>query len=188
MQQIGNYTIQSFEIKGPLLISPKCFGDERGFFTERYRADEFQKMGLPNFVQDNYSRSQFGVLRGLHFQFNKPAGKLVSVSRGRIFDVLVDIRKDSPTFGRNQSAILSGDQPQWFWVPAGFAHGFVTLSESADFLYKTTDYYAPEHERALAWDDPHVGIEWPLHELAGPPAISAKDAQAAAWGTCEKFD
>ncbi len=173
-----------------LVLEPKVFGDERGFFTESFNRKRFEEATGRSgaFVQDNHSRSARGVLRGLHYQIAQPQGKLVRVTSGRVFDVAVDMRRSSPRLGQWVGVELSGDNARQLWVPVGFAHGFVTLSDSADFLYKTTDYYAPEHERALAWNDPHVGVEWPLHELAGPPTISGKDAQAAAWGLCEKFD
>lgn len=157
-----------------LIIEPKVFGDERGFFFESFNSLAFsQATGLThNFVQDNHSRSGRGVLRGLHYQFKQPQGKLVRVVRGAVFDVAVDIRKSSPTFGQWVGVELTEHNHRQLWVPPGLAHGFLVTSESADFLYKTTDYYAPEHERCLLWNDPAIGIEWPLD---GEPQLSAKD-------------
>lgn len=157
-----------------LLIEPKIFGDTRGFFFESFNQKSFNEAtGLDvSFVQDNHSRSTKGVLRGLHYQVQQPQGKLVRVVRGAVFDVAVDIRKGSPTFGRWVGAELSEDNHRQFWVPAGLAHGFLVLSETADFLYKTTDYYAPQHERCIAWDDPDIGIDWPT---TATPQLSAKD-------------
>jgi dTDP-4-dehydrorhamnose 3,5-epimerase len=160
-----------------LVIEPKLFGDTRGFFLESFNQAAFQAAtGLDvNFVQDNHSRSTRGVLRGLHYQLQQPQGKLVRVVRGTVFDVAVDIRRGSPTFGQWAGVELSEDNHRQMWVPPGMAHGFVVLSDSADFLYKTTDYYAPQHERAIAWNDPDIGIQWPLTE---PPMLSSKDQQA----------
>ena len=157
-----------------LILEPKVFGDARGFFMESYNARAFREAtGLDaNFVQDNHSRSARGVLRGLHYQLKQPQGKLVRVVRGAVFDVAVDVRRSAPTFGQWVGVELSEDNHRQLWVPEGFAHGFLVLSESADFLYKTTDYYAPEHERCIAWDDPAIGIQWPLD---GAPKLSAKD-------------
>lgn len=157
-----------------LIIEPKVFGDERGFFFESFNQKAFKDAtGLDvNFVQDNHSRSAKGVLRGLHYQVQQPQGKLVRVVRGAVFDVAVDIRKGSPTFGKWVGVELSEDNHKQFWVPAGFAHGFLVLSESADFLYKTTDYYAPAQERCIAWDDPAIGIQWPA---GATPLLSPKD-------------
>lgn len=163
-------------IPGVLLIRPKVFGDSRGFFLESFHAARYAEAGiLGPFVQDNHSRSAKGVLRGLHFQKQYPQGKLVYVTSGTIFDVAVDIRKGSPTFGRWVGAILSAEEHEQFYVPAGFAHGFAVLSDSADFHYKCTDYYHPEDEGSLRWDDPDIGIQWPINE----PILSAKDANAA---------
>jgi dTDP-4-dehydrorhamnose 3,5-epimerase len=158
-----------------LRIEPRVFGDQRGFFYESYNARDFAAAtGLNvNFVQDNHSKSARGVLRGLHFQIQKPQGKLVRVVAGEVFDVAVDIRRDSPTYGRWVGEILSANNQRQLWIPPGLAHGFLVLSESAEFLYKTTDYYAPEYERCLAWDDPHLHIDWPLEDLI--PIVSAKD-------------
>lgn len=169
-----------------LIIEPKVFGDARGFFFESFNQKAFgQATGLNvQFVQDNHSRSAQGVLRGLHYQIRQPQGKLVRVVRGAVFDVAVDIRKSSATFGRWVGVELTEDNHRQMWVPAGFAHGFLVTSESADFLYKTTDYYSPEHERCIAWNDPVIGIEWPLAEA---PQLSAKDRAGLALGTAEVF-
>lgn len=159
-----------------LLIEPKVFGDERGFFYESFNQRDFAKatgLNVP-FVQDNHSKSGQGVLRGLHYQVHNPQGKLVRVVAGAVFDVAVDIRPDSPTFGQWVGEILSADNKRQLWVPPGLAHGFVVLSEHAQFLYKTTDYYAPEHERCIAWDDPTLAIDWPA--MASAPKLSAKDS------------
>lgn len=165
-------------IEGVFILEPKVFGDSRGFFMESFNRRAFAAAtGVDvDFVQDNHSRSRKGVLRGLHYQIEQPQGKLVRVTQGVVFDVAVDIRKGSPTFGRWVGVELSGDNHRQFWVPAGLAHGFVVLSETADFLYKTTDYYAPQHERCIAWNDPAIGIEWPLaaHGIS-EPLLSDKD-------------
>jgi len=157
-----------------LIFEPRVFGDERGFFLESWNAREFDSaVGVKvQFVQDNHSRSQRGVLRGLHYQIKQSQGKLVRVARGCVFDAAVDLRKSSATFGRWVGTELSEDNHRQFWIPPGFAHGFLVLSESADFIYKATDYYAPEHERCLIWNDPAVGINWPVNE---EPILSAKD-------------
>ncbi|PTD98111.1 dTDP-4-dehydrorhamnose 3,5-epimerase [Pseudothauera lacus] len=175
------------DIAEVLILEPKVFGDSRGFFMESFNARGFAELSGADvaFVQDNHSRSARGVLRGLHYQIRQPQGKLVRVVRGRVFDVAVDIRRSSPTFGRWVGAELSEENNRQMWVPAGFAHGFVVLSESADFLYKTTDYYAPEHERAIAWNDPQIGIRWPFE---GEPLLSAKDRQANSLAAAELFD
>lgn len=157
-----------------LIIEPKVFGDARGFFFESHNQRRFEEMTgvrLP-FVQDNHSRSARGVLRGLHYQMYQPQGKLVRVTQGEVFDVAVDMRRSSPTFGQSVSLLLSAENYRQLWIPPGFAHGFLVTSDSADFLYKTTDYYAPEHERSLLWNDPALGIDWPLQ---GEPVLSAKD-------------
>lgn len=162
-------------IPGPLIIEPRVFGDDRGFFFESWNAGAFAEAGLDlNFVQDNHSRSQKGVLRGMHFQNPGPQGKLVRVARGAVFDAVVDLRRSSPTFGQWTGATLSGENKRMFWVPEGFAHGFLTLEDDTDFLYKCTAPYAPQHEASLAWNDPSVGIEWPLEGIE--PKLSAKDA------------
>ncbi|MBS0294421.1 MAG: dTDP-4-dehydrorhamnose 3,5-epimerase [Proteobacteria bacterium] len=158
-----------------VLIEPKVFGDARGFFFESFNQKAFNEATATNhqFVQDNHSRSSRGVLRGLHYQIQQPQGKLVRVVRGAVWDVAVDIRKGSPSFGRWVGAELSEDNQHQLWVPPGFAHGFVVLSDSADFLYKTTDYYAPQHERCIAWNDPQLAIAWPALDV--PVQLSAKD-------------
>lgn len=170
-----------------VLLEPKVFGDERGFFLESWNRQTFdQVVGPAEFVQDNHSRSARGVLRGIHYQLTRPQGKLVRVTSGRVFDVAVDLRRSSPRLGQWVGVELSAENKRQLWVPPGFGHGFLVLSESADFVYKTTDYYVPQDERALAWDDGHVGIQWPLEELMGAaPTLSGKDAAAARWGTCD---
>ena len=157
-----------------LIIEPKIFGDARGFFYESFNQARFEEaIGRPlNFVQDNHSCSGKGVLRGLHYQTQQPQGKLVRVTQGVVFDVAVDVRKSSPTFGQYVGIELSADNKRMLWIPEGFAHGFVVLSETAEFLYKTTDYYAPEYERCIAWNDPAINIQWPLQD---EPVLSAKD-------------
>jgi dTDP-4-dehydrorhamnose 3,5-epimerase len=174
-------------LDGVFVLEPKVFGDARGFFFESYNARNFEAAtgARPNFVQDNHSRSGRGVLRGLHYQVRQPQGKLVRVAAGEVFDVAVDIRKSSPTFGKWYGHMLSAENKLQLWIPAGFAHGFVVLSESADFLYKTTDYWAPEHERCIAWNDPDLAIDWPLAGLT--PLVSAKDAQGVAFRNAEVF-
>ncbi len=163
-----------------VLIEPKVFGDARGFFFESFNQKAFNEATGTNhqFVQDNHSRSSRGVLRGLHYQIQQAQGKLVRVARGAVFDVAVDIRGSSPTFGQWVGAELTEDNQHQLWVPPGFAHGFVVLSESADFLYKTTDYYAPQHERSIAWNDPSIGISWPALAQGQQPLLSAKDSAA----------
>ena len=163
-----------------LVIEPKVFGDARGFFYESFNQKAFNEAtGLDvNFVQDNHSRSTKGVLRGLHYQIHQPQGKLVRVVRGAVFDVAVDIRKGSPTFGKWEGIELTEENNKQFWVPPGFAHGFLVLSDSADFLYKTTDYYAPEFERCIAWNDPAIGINWPMQ---GEPACPPKTSELNHW-------
>jgi dTDP-4-dehydrorhamnose 3,5-epimerase len=173
-----------------VLLEPKVFGDDRGFFLESFNQRAFQEAtGLDvQFVQDNHSRSARGVLRGLHYQVKQPQGKLVRVVRGSVFDVTVDIRRSSPYFGRWVGAELSEQNQHQLWVPPGFAHGFIVLSDSADFLYKTTEYYAPEHERCIAWDDSGIGIQWPLAATGlAAPVLSAKDAKGARLGEAEVF-
>lgn len=163
------------KLAGVLLIQPKIFGDQRGFFLETFHQQRYAEAGIPGpFVQDNHSHSQKGVLRGLHFQKRHPQGKLVFVTSGSVFDVAVDIRKDSPTFGQWVGVTLVAEQHQQFYIPPGLAHGFCVLSESADFHYKCTDYYHPEDEGSLRWNDPEVGISWPLQT----PLLSPKDANA----------
>ncbi len=170
-----------------LLLEPKVFGDERGFFFESFNERVFREatgVTLP-FVQDNHSKSCYGVLRGLHYQVQQPQGKLVRVVSGEVLDVAVDIRPESPTYGTWVGEILSASNKRQLWVPPGLAHGFVVLSETAEFLYKTTDYYAPEHERCIAWNDPTLAIAWP--ELTIAPKLSAKDAQGEAFAQAEVF-
>ncbi len=169
-----------------LLIEPKVFGDQRGFFLESFNARVFQEVsGLAvSFVQDNQSRSAAGVLRGLHYQIRQPQGKLVRVVQGCVFDVAVDMRRRSPTFGKWVGAELSADNYRQMWIPPGFAHGFLVISDLADFLYKTTDYYDPASERTLAWNDPTVGVQWPLR---GEPRLSAKDVAGTPFSACETF-
>ncbi len=163
-------------IPGLLIIEPKVFGDDRGFFYESFNRGKFAELtGLDvDFVQDNHSRSVKNVLRGLHYQIQHPQGKLVRVTQGAVLDVVVDIRKSSPTFSQHVALELSAENKRMFWIPEGFAHGFVVLSETAEFLYKTTDYWFPEHERCLLWNDPVLGIDWKLSVL---PSLSAKDIQ-----------
>lgn len=163
------------KIAGVLIIEPKVFGDSRGFFLETFHADRYTEYGIEsNFVQDNYSRSTKGVLRGLHYQKNYPQGKLVSVTSGIVFDVAVDIRQDSSTFGQWVGITLSADDHKQFYIPPGLAHGFCVLSETADFQYKCTEYYHPEDEASIRWNDPDIAIEWNISE----PILSEKDAKA----------
>jgi dTDP-4-dehydrorhamnose 3,5-epimerase len=178
--------ITATAIPDVLVLEPRVYGDSRGFFLESFNAAAFALATgvVADFVQDNHSRSSQGVLRGLHYQLQQPQGKLVRVVSGAVFDVAVDIRKSSPTFGRWVGVELTENNQRQLWVPPGFAHGFVVMSESADFLYKTTDYYAPQHERAIAWNDPAIGIEWP----AGmQPMLSAKDMAAVALAEAQVF-
>ncbi len=169
-----------------LIIEPKVFGDERGFFFESFNRRQFAELIGRNvdFVQDNHSRSVKNVLRGLHYQIQQPQGKLMRVVQGTVFDVAVDIRRSSPTFGQYAAVELSAENKRLLWVPEGFAHGFVVLSDTAEFLYKTTDYWAPEFERSIAWNDPAIGIQWPIQ---GEPSLSAKDQQAKALAEAEHF-
>lgn len=174
-------------LKDALVIEPKVFGDARGFFLESWNRRTFAQLGLDlDFVQDNHSRSARGVLRGLHYQLKQPQGKLVRVVSGAVFDVAVDLRRSSPTFGQWAGVELSAENQRMFWVPPGFAHGFLVLSESADFLYKATDYYAPEHERCIAWNDAGLAIDWPLDGI-GTPTLAAKDAAAAGFEDAEVY-
>lgn len=161
------------------LIEPTVFGDHRGFFMETFRQSLFEERwpGI-RFVQDNHSKSSQGILRGLHYQLKQPQGKLVRVVSGEIYDVAVDMRRDSPTFGQHVGAVLSADNKQQLWVPPGFAHGFYVMSESAEMVYKCTDYYAPDDEYSLLWNDPKLNIEWPLVEGAAEPVLSDKDRDA----------
>jgi dTDP-4-dehydrorhamnose 3,5-epimerase len=178
--------IKTTAIPDVLIIEPKVFGDERGFFYESFNARSFAELtGIKaNFVQDNHSKSAKGVLRGLHYQIQQPQGKLVRVVAGEVFDVAVDIRKHSPTFGQWVGVILSGENKRQLWIPEGFAHGFLVTSESAEFLYKTTDYYAPEHERSILWNDSAIGVQWPL---AGEPILSNKDKIGSLLSEAEVF-
>lgn len=174
------------EIEDVKILEPKVFGDARGFFLESFNAKQFADatgVDLP-FVQDNHSRSQQGVLRGLHYQIRQPQGKLVRVVRGAVFDVAVDLRRSSPSFGAWVGVELSEDNQRQLWVPPGFGHGFLVLTPSADFLYKTTDYYAPEHERSILWNDPQIGVRWPLE---GSPLLSAKDQAGVSFAEAEVF-
>jgi dTDP-4-dehydrorhamnose 3,5-epimerase len=170
------------------ILEPRVFGDERGFFMESFNQQHFQEaIGCaPGFVQDNHSRSGQGVLRGLHYQIQQPQGKLVRVVAGEVYDVAVDIRRSSPTFGQWVGVVLNAENKRQIWIPEGFAHGFYVLSESADFLYKTTDYYSPQHERCILWNDPQLAIAWPLRR-GQEPAVSAKDAQGVRFGEAELF-
>lgn len=173
-------------IAGLLIVEPTVFGDQRGFFYESFNAKKFAELtGVQAvFVQDNHSRSAKGVLRGLHYQIQQTQGKLVRVTAGAVFDVVVDLRKSSPTFGRWFGLELSADNKRQLWIPPGFAHGFLVTSDFAEFVYKTTDYWAMEHERALLWNDPAIGIEWPLD---GEPLLSGKDQQAVLLADAEVF-
>lgn len=175
------------KIADVLIIEPKVFGDERGFFFESFNKKQFQELTGINreFVQDNHSKSTKGVLRGLHYQIKQPQGKLVRVVSGEVFDVAVDLRKSSATFGQWTGVNLSSDNKRQLWVPEGFAHGFIVLSESAEFLYKTTDYYAPEHERCIRWNDAELGIDW---QYPDEPLVSAKDAKGTAFKEAEVFE
>lgn len=165
--------IQKFEIEGPLLIHLKTFHDNRGFFVERFNESKFKENGLPfNFIQDNFSRSAYGVIRGLHLQNTPPQGKLVTCTRGEIFDVAVDVRDSSPTFGKYVAVVLNGDEPKSFWIPPGFAHGFcVTSKEGADVLYKVDNLWSPGGETSVYWNDRDIGIQWPIKS----PILSEKD-------------
>lgn len=176
----------STRIPGVLLVEPRVFGDERGFFFESWNRRTFAELGLDvDFVQDNHSRSRKGVLRGLHYQLRHPQGKLVRVVAGSVFDVAVDLRRSSPTFGQWVGFELSAENHRMAWVPPGFAHGFCVTSDVAEVLYKTTDYWYPGHERTLAWDDPAIGIEW---RLEGEPLLSDRDAEGKPLSGAELFD
>jgi dTDP-4-dehydrorhamnose 3,5-epimerase len=181
------YTVTPTAIPDVLVLEPKVFGDARGFFFESFNAREFAEVtGLDvSFVQDNHSKSSQGVLRGMHYQIQHAQGKLVRVVQGAVFDVAVDMRKSSPTFGRWVGEVLSAENHKQLWVPPGFAHGFVVLSESAEFLYKTTDYWYPEFERSLLWNDADVGIAWPIDF---EPKLAAKDAAGKPLAQAETFD
>jgi dTDP-4-dehydrorhamnose 3,5-epimerase len=170
-----------------VLIDPKVFGDQRGFFLESWNERKYADAGIDvRFVQDNHSRSTQWTLRGLHYQVRQPQGKLVRVVKGAVFDVVVDLRRASPTFGHWAGETLSAENHRMLWVPPGFAHGFLVLTESADFLYKCTDFYAPEHERVVRWDDADLGIEWPLPP-GQPPLLSPRDRDAGAFRDAECF-
>ena len=177
--------IMSTSLVDVKLVEPRIFGDVRGFFFESWNARAFAAAGIDGtFVQDNHSRSQRGVLRGLHYQIEHPQGKLVRVVAGEVFDVVVDLRRQSPTFGRSVSVTLSAHDRRMLWVPPGFAHGFLSLSDDTEFLYKTTDYWFPEHERTLLWSDPALGIEWPD---VGGPILAAKDAAGTPLATADVY-
>lgn len=174
-------------INDALVIEPKVFADERGIFFESFNGRVMADAGIKEpFVQDNHSRSVKNVLRGLHYQIRQPQGKLVRVVAGEVFDVAVDLRTDSPTFGRWYGAHLSAENRRMFWIPPGCAHGFLVLSETADFVYKATDFYAPQHERTLLWNDPHLNIAWPLN--GEPPVLSAKDDNGARFNEAEVYE
>lgn len=183
---IADLDLAQVQLPSIAIIEPKVFGDERGFFFESYNARRFEQLSgtRVSFVQDNHSRSGKGVLRGLHYQLRQPQGKLVRVIAGEVFDVAVDIRRSSPKFGCWTGVRLSADNKRQLWIPPGYAHGFLVLSETAEFLYKTTDYWAPEHERCIRWDDPQLAIDWPLQ---GAPVLSVKDAQGALFSAAEVF-
>ena len=178
--------VQVTRIPGVLIVEPVVFGDDRGYFMESFNEREMRSIGIDaHFVQDNHSRSARNVLRGLHYQINQPQGKLVRVVNGKIYDVAVDIRRNSPTFGKWVGVELSAENKRMFWLPPGIAHGFVVLSDFADFLYKATDYYEPKSERTILWNDPDLGIDWPL---AGQPILSAKDAAGKFFDEAEVFE
>jgi dTDP-4-dehydrorhamnose 3,5-epimerase len=169
------------------VLEPDVFGDERGFFLESWNRERFAEAGIDaDFVQDNHSRSVRGTLRGLHYQVERPQGKLVQAVSGTVFDVVVDLRRSSPTYGRWVSFELSGDDHQMVWIPAGFAHGFYVLSAEADFLYKCTDYYSPELDRTIAWNDPELAIDWPV-PAGEQPLVSGKDQQGSSFATAETY-
>ena len=171
-----------------ICIEPQVFGDERGFFMETYHAEKFSSGGIhATFVQDNQSGSRHGILRGLHYQIQQPQGKLVRFVAGEVFDVAVDIRRSSPTFGQWVGVVLSAENRKMLWVPAGFAHGFYVLSEWAEVVYKATDFYAPQYERSIRWDDPQIGIQWPL-KAGEAPLLSQKDACGKYLFEAETFD
>ena len=178
--------VERTEIADVLALEPKVFGDARGFFMETWNQRTFENLGIKaQFVQDNHSRSSKNVLRGLHYQVRQPQGKLVRVTAGEIWDVAVDLRRGSQSFGRWAAATLSAETRRMLWVPAGFAHGFLVLSEQAEVQYKTTDYYAPEHERTLLWNDPALAIPWPL---AGDPVMTDKDRRGTILASAETFE
>ena len=181
------YTITPTALPEVLILEPKVFGDERGFFYESFNQRDFAKATGLNvqFVQDNHSRSVKGVLRGLHYQIEHPQGKLVRVTQGEVFDVVVDLRRSSPNFAKWDGVLLSAQNYRQLWVPPGFAHGFVVISDTAEFLYKTTDYWYPEYERSLRCNDPAVGVQWPI---SGMPQLAAKDASASLLSEAQAFD
>jgi dTDP-4-dehydrorhamnose 3,5-epimerase len=180
------YTVTPTSLPGVLILEPKVFGDARGFFFESFNDRDFARVtGLDvHFVQDNHSKSAKGVLRGLHYQIQHSQGKLVRVTQGEVFDVAVDMRRSSSTFGKWEGVVLSANNKRQLWIPPGFAHGFLVTSDSAEFLYKTTDYWYPEHERSLLWSDPTVGIQWPAQVT---PLLAAKDAAALILDEAELF-
>jgi dTDP-4-dehydrorhamnose 3,5-epimerase len=181
---MGKFSFTKTSIEGVYIIEPTVFGDERGYFMETYRADEFKEAGLDfNFVQDNQSKSKKGVLRGLHFQYTKPQGKLVRAIKGEVFDVAVDLRKDSPTYGKWEGVILSEENKKQFYVPEGFAHGFLVLSDEAEFTYKCTEFYDGADEGGIIWNDPEIGIDWPLDGIE--VSLSEKDEE---WKTLKETD
>ena len=176
------------DIPGPVIIEPQIFGDDRGFFMETFQKSIFAEAGLPTvFAQDNHSGSRKGILRGLHYQLVRPQGKLVRVVVGEVYDVAVDLRRSSPYFGRWVGLRLSAENKRIFWVPPGFGHAFYVLSDWAEFLYKATDFYAPEWERTILWNDPQIGIDWPLVD-GQSPVVSAKDAAGVPLSQAETFD
>lgn len=180
------YTVTATELPEVLILEPRVFGDDRGFFFESFNARDFrQATGLDvDFVQDNHSKSSRGVLRGLHYQISNPQGKLVRVTQGSVFDVAVDLRRSSPHFGQCAAVELSAENKRQLWIPPGFAHGFVVTSETAEFLYKTTDYWYPEHERSLLWSDPALGIRWPIDSA---PLLAAKDTAGKPLAKADTF-
>ena len=183
---MNSFTKISTSLPGVLIIEPRVFGDERGFFLESHNEKAFAELGIEaRFVQDNHSSSRRNVLRGLHYQIKQPQGKLVRAIEGEILDVAVDMRRSSPTFGGWEAVILSEANRRMLWIPAGFAHGFYVLSDRAQVLYKATDYYAPEHERTVMWNDPELKIDWKLN---GEPIVSVKDQRGALLGEAETFD
>jgi dTDP-4-dehydrorhamnose 3,5-epimerase len=176
----------STSLSGVFILEPRVFGDERGFFFESYNQQSMAAIGISEqFVQDNHSCSSRNVVRGLHYQLKQPQGKLVRVVEGEILDVAVDMRRNSPTFGRSEAVRLSGENKRMFWIPIGFAHGFRVMSEKAQVLYKATDFYAPEHERTVAWNDPDLKINW---EADGEPIVSARDQRGVAFRDAESFE
>ena len=183
--QSESIRVEETDIPGVLIVDAIVYGDERGFFLESYNESQMQSIGIDaHFVQDNHSRSQRNVLRGLHYQIHQPQGKLVRVVSGAVFDVVVDIRRNSPSFGKWVGVELSEKNKRMLWIPPGLAHGFVVLSDTADFLYKATDYYAPKYERSILWNDPSIGIEWPVEH----PILSAKDAVGKLLSEAEVFE